>query len=903
MKHQVIQGIFILLMSVSASYGAAVWPTLHNDYQRSGWTEELVEGAYERKWYRDFHGEMIATRVEAIVAEGKCYVGTFAGNLYALDVETGKTEWTFQADGPIGVAPCYHEGRLYVGADVASNRGHLYCIDVEDGSLVWRYESGAGIWASPACDGDNVYVGDRAGVLHAVSAASGSLQWSFATGYMILKPVSFSPNRRRILLGSEDMHMYCLSPNGELFWKTPKLSGLSMRDQGPTIWQNLAIVRTNPADAFHVVLGRNGNLLEQIQRSLPVEEEDKVLLDKWGDLVMHPTPRRRQAEQDGIVEYLREHPYDRCFYAFHVVDGNEPWIAPVLYTAGLHNPPTPPTFNPKTGELYTFCRTAMTYYLRGVRRYNALGRLDRETGRFDFYWPQADNDRNWYPMAMIGDETQALSMMDNMLISNHQGTLAALDLDTMDVTTIWAGRDTYGGIFGPAAVEGGFDGARRLGSQGYLTGMPNEWHGPDRSICAIAQDRFFWVVGSQVVCIAGPDVPKTAAGGTEPPPLKKSELPNAVTGGNVASKTSGVFDTSIAAKPLTRQQVAGYVNGAGPVGVAHDQGGPARYLRDRLEAQVLELINDGPWAPFIVELGISGEQRHFWRTARTMQSLAMAMPHLSPAVKAAAVTHLDRMFESGMPLSAPVHDNQGKRREPYDLGPGMEEFAAKEIKYQTNIEDLYAVWSYAHFAGRWNKVLAHKEQIAAVFSDFADEPFAFKHDGRDDESEQLNRRIAGVLAAVRMLRKAGDEDTAAKAADRLAEMLAKRIHHERADDWLIRPTRRASKGLHQASVPRYVDIAPELGAALADHATDAVTQNVRALMQGLPLWYQAFGERMIGGENYISPPQLSQGLFLALAFALDAEPAELTAKLDQPWCRADLHYIEKLTATLRRLDK
>ena len=73
-------------------------------------------------------------------------------------------------------------------------------------------------------------------------------------------------------------------------------------------------------------------------------------------------------------------------------------------------------------------------------------------------------------------------------------------------------------------------------------------------------------------------------------------------------------------------------------------------------------------------------------------------------------------------------------------------------------------------------------------------------------------------------------------------------------------------------------------------------------MTGLPLWYQAYGERMIGGENYISPPHLARGVFIALADATDAKPQELAAKLDQPWCKADLYYIEKLSAILRKLD-
>ena len=52
---------------------------------------------------------------------------------------------------------------------------------------------------------------------------------------------------------------------------------------------------------------------------------------------------------------------------------------------------------------------------------------------------------------------------------------------------------------------------------------------------------------------------------------------------------------------------------------------------------------------------------------------------------------------------------------------------------------------------------------------------------------------------------------------------------------------------------------------LRRHAGEQLARNVRGLMAGLPVWYQAFGERMIGGENYISPPHLARGLFAALA--------------------------------------
>ncbi|UCF17054.1 MAG: PQQ-like beta-propeller repeat protein, partial [Phycisphaerales bacterium] len=727
-------GTSVLILSGRAA-AKSDWPTLHKDYQRSGYTDEVVRGPYERKWYRDLHDEMIATRVEAIVAEGKCFVGTFGGNMYALNVTDGKTLWKFSATGPIGASPCYYNGRLYFGADEGFATGHLYCVDARSGSLIWKYDAGAGIWISPACDGRKVYFGDRAGIFHAIDAKTGELLWTLKTGGMILKPASFSLSADRIVFGSEDMHVYCVSPEGKLFWKSAKLEGLSMRDQGPTIWKGLAIIRTNPADSFHTVLGRNGDVLKKIQLSLPKASEDKVLLDKWNDLIMHPTPRRRAAEQHGIIEYLEENKYDKCFYPLRLDDGTEQWTAPVFYTAGLHNPPTPPTFNPKTGELYTFCRSALTYYLRGVRRYNSMGRISRQTGRFDFNWPVRDFERGWYPFAMIGDETQALSMMGDTLVCTHQGTVGGLDLKSLNVTTIWAGRDTYGGIFGPAAVPGGFDGAKKMAREGYLTGMPNEWHGPDRSICAIAEGRIFWVVGSHVVCIAGPDIPKFDSGGTEPPPTIKSKLPACVAGGNVASRGGGTFDGDLNKIVISEQALDKYVNNPTPAELKHADSQLANQLRARLEAEVLESTDGGPWAPFIVQLGISGEEKHFHRTGQNMKIVSLALPHLSADVRDKAVRWLDRMFNSGAPLSQQPRDNNSKRREFYTLGPGMMEFADRPDRFGAGIEDIYALWAYAHYADRWEKILELLPDVERICEELLARDFDFLHHGTEDDAE------------------------------------------------------------------------------------------------------------------------------------------------------------------------
>ena len=52
------------------------------------------------------------------------------------------------------------------------------------------------------------------------------------------------------------------------------------------------------------------------------------------------TARREKAEYEGVLEYLQRHSHSRTWFTFNLADGKEPWIVPVMYTAGLHQPPS-----------------------------------------------------------------------------------------------------------------------------------------------------------------------------------------------------------------------------------------------------------------------------------------------------------------------------------------------------------------------------------------------------------------------------------------------------------------------------------------------------------------------------------------------------------------------------------
>jgi len=878
----------------------ADWPTLHRDNQRSACTGESVVGPYERKWYRSFVEEMIGPRVEPIVAEGLCFVGTYAGNVYALDIDDGSTVWRFAAGGAVGHSPCYDSGRLYVAIEESFDRGRLICLDAKTGEVRWQFSAPAGIWASPVCDGSQVYVGDREGGFHALDAVTGQPRWTFRTGYMILKPASIAPDGQ-IVVGSEDMHVYCLSPDGQLLWQSAQLDGLSLRDQAPTIWRGLVVVRTNPAASFHEALFAGRQLLREVHQRLPLDpQEDRPVAESKNYLWFRRTERRERAEFEAMRDYLRQHPWLRTWFTLRLSDGTEPWITSVWFTSGMHNPPSAPTFHPQTGELYTIIPTAIGVYCSGVSQLGiGIGRVDPQTGYVtNIAHALGDREPGYFAgMPMIADETSSLSLMGQFLLVTHMGAVGGVDLTTRSIRHVFGRRDTYGGLFGPGAAPGGFEGSRRLAAEGYVQNAINEWHGPDRSVVAISDQRLFWVVGGCVVCVAGPDVPSTKTGGNRPPEPWKWPFARRIEGGNLTAPL-GKPDPQVPVPTFTRGELEPYLREPPPKATPSVNSDElAGAVQRRLDAQANELITGWPWAPLVIELGIAGEEIHFRRASETVQVLSLALPFLFPETRSRAVALLDSLFDAGRPLNNTALGSDAQRREYYKLPESLAQRAeAKDGRFEAELGDLYAVWAYAHYADRWDKVL----RLAPLFRErFRTQIAAAQHAQFDAEAdggravERLNRDMAGLIGYIRIMRHAGDNQAAQFALASLAQLASQRVGFELSDPRLQGPRS------HHAWVPRYVGLVPETGQLLGDYAATALRENLDALDRELKVWHQAWGERLIGGENFTNSPNLARGIFAALAEGGSRSPDDLARRLDQPWCRADLYYIEKLTAVLQ----
>jgi hypothetical protein len=292
--------------------------------------------------------------------------------------------------------------------------------------------------------------------------------------------------------------------DGALRWKSDKLQGLSVRDYAPVIAGDLVFLTTNPVKDFHTILTQHQEML--IKRTGFQGKDPRYISGTAEDL---------RAEQDAIEKFLRAHPEEQTFYALRIGDGQQPWIAPILYTGGLHNPPTPPCVNRVSGEVFVQLRSAFGSWDGGgeVRPLTCFGRLDLATGRVALVEhsyppkepgrPAGAKDLPWGTFAYIGDETQALSCAPRRLFSNHQGNLGALDLGSGQLVNLFGRRDSYAGFYGPANFgweeNGGLEKAKAAG-QPY--GLVNEWHGPARSIASVANGRVYYNSGSQILCFA-----------------------------------------------------------------------------------------------------------------------------------------------------------------------------------------------------------------------------------------------------------------------------------------------------------------------------------------------------------------------------------------------------------------
>src|SRR5262245_33372310 len=122
----------------------------------------------------------------------------FRGNPQLTGVSTNaqlpeklETVWTFEAGTGIESSPTISQGIVYIG----SLDGNLYAVDLDSGKLKWKFQATDEIKSSPSISADSVYFGDEKGSFFALDKQTGQKRWDFKADAGVTSSANFSGDR------------------------------------------------------------------------------------------------------------------------------------------------------------------------------------------------------------------------------------------------------------------------------------------------------------------------------------------------------------------------------------------------------------------------------------------------------------------------------------------------------------------------------------------------------------------------------------------------------------------------------------------------------------------------------------------------------------------------------------
>jgi len=167
------------------------------------------DASLERLW--DFKtGDVIWST--PVVSGNTVYIGSFDKNIYAIDIATGNKKWSYALQGAVMAAPVVSGGMVYV----ASLDRHIYAFDAESGMLVWQFPAeGAAnapsnwFWATPVLVDGKLYAPNTDGRVYVIDAQNGSLTAELKTsGSILSSPVTVDG---RVVLVTEEGDIYSIN--------------------------------------------------------------------------------------------------------------------------------------------------------------------------------------------------------------------------------------------------------------------------------------------------------------------------------------------------------------------------------------------------------------------------------------------------------------------------------------------------------------------------------------------------------------------------------------------------------------------------------------------------------------------------------------------------------------------
>lgn len=181
----------------------------------------------KRVWHRALQGGIYSTPV----TDGqRLFIGDDIGCMYALDIQSGKTLWTFPTGMRIVGSPAVSDGVVVFG----SANYNIYGLDANTGKELWHITANQAVMGAATIHEGVAYIGGGDGRMFAIDIHTGKVKWSFdeLKNYVLTRPLVY---RDKLYFGCWDTHLYALNlSDGSLAWKwnngkgNPKLSPASV---------------------------------------------------------------------------------------------------------------------------------------------------------------------------------------------------------------------------------------------------------------------------------------------------------------------------------------------------------------------------------------------------------------------------------------------------------------------------------------------------------------------------------------------------------------------------------------------------------------------------------------------------------------------------------------------------
>ena len=214
---------FLLALAVPVVSPAADWPTFQGGATHLG-TAPNLSPPLTVAWTVDLRTAVYSSPV---IAGGMVFVAGENGEISSLTV-AGAPVWKTRIKGKIYAStPCVADGVMYIGSVAAngSKTGNLWAISAATGSVVWSFaperarNRSTDIYSSPLLVDNLVIFGCDDRFVYALNRATGKIEWKFEAGDMI-HDNSATLAGDLVLIGSFDGFMYALKlKDGSLAWK------------------------------------------------------------------------------------------------------------------------------------------------------------------------------------------------------------------------------------------------------------------------------------------------------------------------------------------------------------------------------------------------------------------------------------------------------------------------------------------------------------------------------------------------------------------------------------------------------------------------------------------------------------------------------------------------------------